>query len=206
MESRDRLTKVLVGLIVLATVAFAVGAAIEKSQHHSEGASAVAVAGGARILVNSHPALLVAETSTEHAAESGESAPSAPSSGHKKSESQHTEGGGSEKHESEPSKAGGESHAAHAEQSGGESAVHHANEGGGRESAAVHANETHSEKVLGLDPEATGLVVAAVIVSLILALALKSCCSWRSPWRCSCSQRSISARRFTRAKSQTPAL
>jgi hypothetical protein len=37
------------------------------------------------------------------------------------------------------------------------------------EHAAAHAAEQSSEKILGINPEATGLVVAAVLLSLLLA-------------------------------------
>ena len=39
----------------------------------------------------------------------------------------------------------------------------------GRESTSTHAGELGSEDLLGINPEATGLVVAAVAVSLLLA-------------------------------------
>jgi hypothetical protein len=39
----------------------------------------------------------------------------------------------------------------------------------GRESSATHAGEQNSEALLGINPEATGPVVIAVVVSLLLA-------------------------------------
>jgi hypothetical protein len=109
--TRNRLTKALAGLMVIATVAFAIGAAVEKSEHHTESTATVSTEGTA----------------------SGEGA--APSEG-------------------------------------GETPSEHATETGGSETAAQHASETGNEKLLGLDPEATPLVVVAVIVSLLLAIAV----------------------------------
>jgi len=155
------LTKALVGLIVLATVAFAIGAAIEKSQHHSESTAKASAANVGTILINGRRALLASETPAEHAAESGGTTqPSPTPTGGTHSEAQHS----------------GESAAGKAQEkppgTSGESGAKHAGEGGGSETAATHASETHSEKLLGLNPEATSLVVAAVIASLLLALAI----------------------------------
>jgi hypothetical protein len=126
MAPRDSRTKLLVALIVLATAAFAIGAAIERSGQHDEGAVEAAAAGS---LVGDGQSFFASEAAGEEG-ESGESAEPA-----------------------EPE--GGES--AHGEESKGE---------------AEHAEKHGGEKLLGLDPEATGLVVAAVIVSLLLALAV----------------------------------
>jgi hypothetical protein len=145
MGSRGRLTTTLVALIVLATVAFAVGAAIEKSQHHVEGSAAAALRGADLIRVES-------EKTDSH------------------------QNAAPERHRAEPSTSGAESPTSHSGEGGGESASAHPNESRGSESATEHAGETHSERLRGLDPEATGLVVVAVVVSLILALAV-----WHRP-------------------------
>jgi hypothetical protein len=65
--------------------------------------------------------------------------------------------------------AAGESHSAqHAEASTGDNAGSVEGAASG-ESPATHAAEHSSEALLGINPEATGLVVAAVAVSLVLA-------------------------------------
>jgi hypothetical protein len=160
MQARDGLTKALVGLIVLATVAFAIGAAVEKSQHHEETTSTALVTKGSTIPTSGGQALLASETPAEHAAESGgQTTQTSPdTTGGSRSESQH----------SGESPAGTET----TPNTSGESATQHAAEGGSSETAAEHAGEIHSEKLLGLDPEATGLVVVAVLTSLLLALAV----------------------------------
>lgn len=106
--------------------------------------------------------VLLHETSAQHAAESSgqttQPSPTPPGGTH--SEAQHSaESAAGNAQEKAPSTSG-------------ESAWQHAAEGGGSETAAKHASETHSEKLLGLDPEAAGLVVAAAVASLLLALAV----------------------------------
>lgn len=108
MQGRSRLTKVLVALLLVATVAFAIGAALEKSQHHTEAAVAAPVS---------------SETTGE-----GQSAPAV-------------------------------------ESGAGETAAQLQAETGG-------SGQTHSEKLLGLDPEATALVVVAVSAPLLPAAAV----------------------------------
>lgn len=144
MEGRARLSNVLVALILIATVAFAIGAAIEKSKHHSESRPRAAGASGISIVVDGQRATLVSETAAQHAAESGGTTTQTPAATGTSTESK----------------------AAHRND------AQHKGEGSQSETAAQHANETHSEKLLGLDPEATGLVVVAVISSLLLAAAV----------------------------------
>jgi hypothetical protein len=55
-------------------------------------------------------------------------------------------------------------------EAGGETAAQHAAEAGGETAALAHGKTT--EKLLGVDPESRGLVILAVVVSLLLALAV----------------------------------
>jgi hypothetical protein len=64
---------------------------------------------------------------------------------------------------------GGETHS----EGGGESAGHRAAESGSGSSTA--GGETHSEsseKIFGINPESTGLVIAAVVAAVVLAVAV----------------------------------
>jgi hypothetical protein len=161
MKTPDRLTRSLVALIVLATVAFAIGAAIEKSQHHSEAASAASARDRDTILVDGRRALLVSETAAEHTAEGGgeTTGTTSESAGGSEGSAANESGGTEKKSRAKESRTGGESPAAPRAESGGESATQHAAEGGGAETAAQQAGEANGEKLLGLDPEATALVV-----------------------------------------------
>jgi hypothetical protein len=70
-------------------------------------------------------------------------------------------------------RAGGSTHS----EGGGESAAHRAAESGSGSTTA--SGETHSEsseKIFGINPEATGLVIAAVVAAVLLAVAV-----WFSP-------------------------
>jgi hypothetical protein len=61
-----------------------------------------------------------------------------------------------------------------AEGGGGETAAHRAAEGPGEAPSAVSNPSTtaSSERILGIDPESPGLVIVAVIASLLLAVAV----------------------------------
>jgi hypothetical protein len=141
---------VLVALIVLATIAFAIGASLEKGGHHDE--TTTSATASDTILIGGRSALLADESGAEQAEEGG---------------TQAEEGG-----EAPPAESQGESPAKKAPESAGESRSHRAAEGGAPETAAEHADEASSEKLLGLDPESTALVIAAVAISLLLAWAV----------------------------------
>jgi hypothetical protein len=138
--------RVLVGLILSATVAFAVGVVLERHAGHNEAAEA--------------PTQRAAESAAQRAGEnatggttsqrsgSGESGESGENAGH-------TESG--ESGESATPEATSQSNAKSASES--------------TTTEATKRSES-SEKLLGVNPEATGLLVVAVVVSLLLAGAV----------------------------------
>ncbi len=93
-------------------------------------------------------------------------------------ESGHSEG--AQTAQSSSSKSGGERHSesgggSFSEGSGGE--TH--SDSGGKTSSQTSTRETHSEtseKIFGINPESTGLVIAAIVAALLLAIA-----AWFSP-------------------------
>jgi Flp pilus assembly protein TadB len=95
---------------------------------------------------------------------------------------QSTEGGHNEAQAAQPS--GSESGEGTRSESGGESSAEGAGPGTrsetGRETSSERsASETHSESsedIFGINPESTGLVIAAIVAGLLLALAV-----WLSP-------------------------
>jgi hypothetical protein len=147
--SSQRLRILVILLLIVSAGLFAVGVAIERnSKHRVHGETHAAV--GLRVV-------LVAD---EHAGESP---------AHRAAETKHHE-------TTTPAKPAtgappGEGKPGHKETgpapAAGESPAHRAGE-----SAAHLASEAHGERVFGIDIESTGLVVAAVAVSLLLAIAL----------------------------------
>jgi hypothetical protein len=116
MNRRSRPTVALVAVIVLATAAFGIGAALEKSEHHNEGSESAAQPGNVATASGSRSdTILISGESAESGGEAGESG-----------ESGHSESGG----------------------------------------------ESHSEDLVGIDPESTALVVLAIVGSLVLAAAV----------------------------------
>lgn len=138
----------LVLVIAAATIAFAVGAVLEKSEHHDEGGSSAA---------NTEPSVNPGDAALGQfvSGESGEEPAAEPTN-----ESTESGGEGGTAH-SEPSEpAPGETHAEGSATGEGESAAERASEG------------STNEDLLGLDPESTPLVIAAIAGSLFLAFAV----------------------------------
>jgi hypothetical protein len=147
--SSQRLRILVIVLLVVSAGLFAVGVAIERSSKHQVRSEAHAAV-GLRVLlvadqrVGESPAHRAAETKHRES-----TTPAKPATGTPAGEGKpgHKETG--------PAPAAGESPAHRA----GESTAH-------------LASEAHGERVFGIDIESTGLVVAAVAVSLVLAIAL----------------------------------
>jgi hypothetical protein len=121
MAERSRQTVILTALIIVATAAFGIGAAIEKSQHHKESPGSAGLPADV---------LTAARGASDSILVSGESGGEASESG---------------------------------DEAAGEHSTREQSESGG---------ETHSEDLLGIDPESTVLVVLAIVGSLLLAAAV----------------------------------
>jgi hypothetical protein len=144
--------RVLLTVLVVASAAlFAIGVAIErdsKSGRHSETHASIDAGGF----------LLAAD---EHAGESPE---------HRAAEKQAE--GAPKKHRDTKTPAKPESGEGTNNGEGGHNESGSGQEPAGGESAAHRASEANGERVFGIDIESTGLVVAAVAVSLLFAIAL----------------------------------
>jgi hypothetical protein len=154
MNRRSRPTVALVAVIVLATAAFGIGAALEKSEHHNEGSEGAALPGSVFTAASGGwDTMLVSGESSEAGGEAGDS--------------------GGETHTTEPSKPKKEAPSAAPKQHSERGEV--GNETSGETSEAGHSEgggESHSEDLLGIDPESTALVVLAIVGSLALAAAV----------------------------------
>lgn len=148
---------ILIALIVVATAAFGIGAAIEKSQHHNESSEGAALPGTVFTAANgASDTILVSGESSESGAEAGQS--------------------GGETHTTVPSKPKKKPSSAPAPEQHSDSAES-GNETSGETTGAGHSEsggEIHSEDLLGIDPESTVLVVLAIVGSLALAAAVWS--------------------------------
>jgi hypothetical protein len=146
--------RVLVGLIVVATAAFVVGVVLERHQSHNEAAETPtqrAAEGAAR-------------TTTQHT-ESGESGNESTDS--ETGESGESGGENAERGESGESGEGGGENAAHNEST--KTTATPATTTAGSPPTETTKHSEASEKLLGVNPESTGLLVVAVLASLLLA-------------------------------------
>jgi len=145
-----RRLRLLVTIVLIASASlFAIGVAIERNSKHHERTGEPHAALGGRFLfaADVHPGEAGSETSKEHRRGEKPGTKTAP-----------TKPGG---------EATGEGKPGHRETG------HEPGHGtGGAESPAQLANEKNSERVFGIDIESTGLVVAAVGISLLFAAAL----------------------------------
>jgi hypothetical protein len=150
----------LTALLVVSAALFAIGVAIERDSHPAEGSEAHAAVG---------PSVLLVAAADEHA---GESAAQREAEEREAAEKRETTEASEEEHgERSPSKSeSGE--AAEGREGGHEEGGSGSSERAGGESAAHRENEANGERIFGIDTESTGLVVAAVVVSLALAIAL----------------------------------
>jgi hypothetical protein len=142
--------RILVGLILTATAAFVVGVILERDESHSEAAEA--------------PARRAAESPAQRAGE-GATSGTISERGESRESAQHSASGeGGER---------GSENAEHGES--GESAAHdQTSQSSATTTGAAPTTETPqhseaSEKLLGVNPESTGLLVIAVVASLLLA-------------------------------------